>query len=143
MPKRIYVTDTSLRVRGAKQKDPNFSVSYPHRGNKRDLKISAVIGGNPIGFKVRVVPSKGSMIMTPSSQRRVDVIPDSVSADPGVTFLSIDKQYKLIKGKLQSLDDEEEKKENFSLPDDFTFSGAKRMAGGNSSFLASGTIQYK
>ena len=139
LPKKIAVTNVRVTVNGQQQKI-SFLPDYPKHGNKRDFGVSGKIGSGKEGFKVTVVPAKGSYLITPSSKRKAEVIADSVQRKGGVNNLFLNRKFILNdKNKLISA---VPAKSNFSLPKKFTFSGTKVINGKPASYSVSGDLKF-
>ena len=79
--------------------------------------------------------------MTPSKNRRADVVPSSVAKIQDVSDLFINKKFVADgKGKLAPL---QPLKNNFGLPKTVNFSGKKNINGKPSNFTVNATLKFK
>ena len=139
LPKRIKVVNSRVVIDGEIQRI-NVGQEYDKSGNKRNFGVSALIGPGKEGFRVRLVPAKGSYVITPSKNRKAMVIADSVSKRGYVTDLMLNRQFALNeKKKLESI---VPAKGNFNLTKNFSYSGTKMVNGVSVDYTVTGDLRF-
>ena len=139
LPKRIKVVNSRVVIDGEVQRI-NVGQEYDKSGNKRNFGVSATIGPGKEGFRVRLIPAKGSYVITPSKNRKAVVVADSVSRRGYVTDLMLNRQFALNeKKKLESI---VPAKGNFNLTKNFSYSGTKMVNGVSVDYTVSGDLKF-
>ena len=132
LPKKISIAGSKVTINGAPNKTIEPQIDYAKHGNKRNMGIDCKIGSTIVGFSITVVPGKGSYVITPSRNRKADVLADSVERIGSMNTLLINRKYSL--NAQNQFVSKAKSNSNFNLPKRITYSGTKDVNGRAASY---------
>ena len=140
LPKKISIANSKVTINGTQNRNIEPEIDYPKHGRKRNLEVDCKVGSTIVGFNVLLVPGKGSYVITPSRNRKADVVYDSVERIGSVNSLLINRKYSM--NAQNQFASKAKSNTNFNLPKKITYSGTKDVNGRSASYSVNVDLKF-